>query len=235
MHSTFSSLTLVTVFLSILSSAYAWPALIHGFNMLNRRQSDSSVSYYTTIYETQTVTDTFTDVLTATLPPTDTMVYTTGSPSFSGAAHSGVPLSPEPSATPGSPSFSGAADSGAPLSPEPNPTTTTMTPEPITTATLIYSSSPSFTSAPDSGVPFPQTNSSTYSLIATAPPQPTGIVCVENDYLQALQNFSIDATPFCSTYLSIPNYTVTYDSATVYEYTLFIVSSAKLDSFSDCD
>jgi len=212
MHSTFSSLALVTVFSSILTSAYGWPALSNGFNMLNRRQSDSSVSYYTTIYNTETVTDTLTDILTATLPATDTTTFVTGSPSFSGAAHSGVPLSPEPSST---------------TTPGISSTTTTVTPEPITTATPLYSGSPSFTSAPDSGMPFPQMSNSTYSLITTTPPRPTGIVCVENDYLQALQNFSIDATPFCSSYLSIPNYTVTYDSATVYKYIPFIASSTN--------
>jgi len=198
MHTTLSSLTLVTVFLSFLNSALGWPALLHGFNKLNRRQSDSSspASYYTTIYNTETVTESFTDIKTATLPATETTTYD----------------------VPGGPSLSGG--SRAPGSPQDVSSTTTI-PEPTTTTIPLSTGSPSSSSASDSVVPFPQMNSSTYSLIATAPPQSTGIVCVENDYLQALQNFSLDATPFCSTYLSIPLYTVTADSATVYVYVPF--------------
>ncbi|MCJ1336407.1 hypothetical protein MMC09_001683 [Bachmanniomyces sp. S44760] len=64
-------------------------------------------------------------------------------------------------------------------------------------------------------------NTTTFDLIAPAPTETpttaagsTGQVCLLDDYLLALQEFSIDATPFCSSFISIPLLTAITTDAT---------------------
>ena len=45
-----------------------------------------------------------------------------------------------------------------------------------------------------------------------------GQLCTEDGYLQGMQTLSAVAIPFCSSYISIANYTVTTAYSTVYTY-----------------
>ena len=56
---------------------------------------------------------------------------------------------------------------------------------------------------------FPEKRQSNFTLINSD-------VCLEDDELLALQEFSPDATPFCSSFLSIPASTITAFFSTAY-------------------
>ena len=185
----------------MLAGAFGLPGTPNGFDKINdrqldvqKRQANATIDAYTTVFLTDTATDTFTDILTDSIVDTATAAIITTMeviPSLSGAADSGVVLSP-PTSGPPNLSFTGAADSGVPFAP-PNATSSSIV---VTYSSGVIALPPS-------------------SLITAAPSStPTNEVCVLDPLLTDFLSVSMDASSFCSSFISIPMYTETSNIAT---------------------
>ena len=197
MLSTFALQASALCLFCTLAAALGLPDVLKGLSEVNdrdedvqKRQANVTIDAYTTVYLTDTATDTFTDILTDSMTDTATTAITTTMvviPSLSGAADSGLILTPPPTLT-----FTGAADSGVPFVP-PNATTSL--------SGVAYSSG--LIALPPS------------SLVTAAPSSaPTNQICVLDPLLTDFLSVSADASSFCSSFISIPMYTTTSNIAT---------------------